>query len=263
MINSKLFTLALIFTSLPVDNTSFPARYSKDVKTVPSRTIVNNFPIQEPLQVKMPSEGAPRKRKGGGGRNPVCDVKPSLTALIPFRGLGLTNQSRKFWFYVPSQANAGYSAEFQLQDNSEARNKVYSKTFKFENTPGIINIPLPQEVKLDSNKVYQWKLSVIVNPGDRNDDCFVYGGVKQVPLTPDISNKLKTAKTARERIAIYAENGFWYDVLTNLAELRRQNPNDETLKSDWNDLLKHRLVRLEDIVSKPIVSCCESESELQ
>ena len=144
MINSKLFTLALIFTSLPVDNTSFPARYSKDVKTVPSRTIVNNFPIQEPLQVKMPSEGAPRKRKGGGGRNPVCDVKPSLTALIPFRGLGLTNQSRKFWFYVPSQANAGYSAEFQLQDNSEARNKVYRKKIKFENKQGNIKINLQQ-----------------------------------------------------------------------------------------------------------------------
>ena len=70
------------------------------------------------------------------------------------------------------------------------------------------------------------------------------------------------AKTPRERIAIYAENALWHDVLSNLIELRRQNPDNETLKSDWNDLLKHRLVRLEDIVSKPIVSCSESESEL-
>mgnify|MGYP001800729781 FL=1 len=263
MINHKFLTAALIFTSLPASNATLPRGFVKDVKNVSSNTIVEKLPIQQPLQIKMPSEGAPRKRKGGGARNPVCDVQPSLTALIPLRGLGLTHKSREFWFYVPYQASTGYSAEFQLQDNSETGNKIYSKTFKFENTPGIINIPLPRDIKLDSNKFYKWQLSVIANPQDRNDDCFVSGGVKQVPLPPDVSNKLKMAKTPRERIAIYAENALWHDVLSNLIELRRQNPDNETLKSDWNDLLKHRLVRLEDIVSKPIVSCCESEPEPQ
>ncbi|MEC4812652.1 MAG: DUF928 domain-containing protein [Scytonema sp. PMC 1069.18] len=216
----------------------------------------------------MPPEGSPSRRRGGGGRAPeegerdlFCGVKPDLTALIPRRGLGLTSRNPKFWFYVPSQGNTSYSAEFLLSDKSDKGNQVYSKTFKLEKTPGIMSISLPNNVKLDSNKIYQWKLSVIVNPKDRNDDCFIFGGVKQVPLTPDVSDKLKSAKTARERIAIYAENGLWHDVLTDLAELRRQNPNDETLKSDWNDLLGHQDVRLEDIASKPIVSCCEFNSQ--
>ncbi|MEC4812648.1 MAG: DUF928 domain-containing protein, partial [Scytonema sp. PMC 1069.18] len=218
--SSKLLTLAFIFTSLSVDITSFPVKFFKDAKTVAPSSIV--------LKIKMPSEGSPRKRRGGGGRDPFCGAKPDLTALIPLRGLGLTSQNPKFWFYVPSQGNASYSAEFLLEDKSNTGNQVYSQTFKLEKTPGIMSISLPKKIKLDSNKIYEWKLSVIVNPKDRNDDCFIYGGVKQVPLTRDVSDKLKSAKTARERIAIYAENGLWYDVLTDLAELRRQNPNDET-----------------------------------
>lgn len=60
MIKPKLITLAFIVTGLPVNNTSFSARYSKDVKTVSPSTIA--------LKIKMPSEGAPRECKGGGGR---------------------------------------------------------------------------------------------------------------------------------------------------------------------------------------------------
>jgi hypothetical protein len=261
MISSKLLTLTFFLTGLSVDITSFPVRFFKDTKTVAPSSVATKFPMQLALKIKMPPEGSPRKRRGGGGRDSFCGVKPSLTALIPLRGLGLTSQNPKFWFYVPSQGNASYSAEFLLEDKSNTENQVYSKTFKLEKTPGIMSISLPNNVKLDSNKIYEWKLSVIVNPKDRNDDCFIFGGVKQVPLTRDVSDKLKSAKTARERIAIYAENGLWHDVLTDLAELRRQNPNDETLKSDWNDLLSHELVRLEDIASKQIVSCCKLNSE--
>ena len=61
MINHKFLTAALIFTSLPASNATLPRGFVKDVKNVSSNTIVEKLPIQQPLQIKMPSEGADRK----------------------------------------------------------------------------------------------------------------------------------------------------------------------------------------------------------
>ncbi|RDH47676.1 hypothetical protein CBF18_21710, partial [Mastigocladus laminosus WC112] len=57
----------------------------------------------------------------------------------------------------------------------------------------------------------------------------VNGKVERVPLAPALKSQLAAA-TPRERIALYAENGLWFDTLTHLTELYRTHPKDEALK---------------------------------
>jgi hypothetical protein len=265
MIKKKWLTFAFILADILVSSMTVPLRASFVVPMNSPKTEVDKFIVQQKLDFKMPPEGAPGQGRGGAGsRNPICDLELPLTALIPLRYFGLTTESPTFWFYVPYPSTIGYSVEFLLEDRDSAKKdnepqEIYKQTFPLQATPGIINIRLPERIKLDSDKDYQWKFSVIVNPEDRNDDCFVYGGVRQIPSNFNLNLQLETATTRQERIAIYAENGLWYDTLTNLAELRLQNPDDAALKADWENLLEHPLVRLGDIVSEPLVPCCPSE----
>ncbi|NEP53527.1 MAG: DUF928 domain-containing protein, partial [Moorea sp. SIO3C2] len=53
--------------------------------------------------------------------------------------------------------------------------------------------------------------------------------------------ELNEAKTLQERIAAYDKHDIWFDQLTELAELRRQQPHDRTLKEAWTELLTSRL----------------------
>jgi len=52
-------------------------------------------------------------------------------------------------------------------------------------------------------------------------------------------------------------SGSFTDALTNLAQLRRQRPNDADLKTDWQDLLGS--VNLEEIIDAPLIECCKNE----
>ena len=91
----------------------------------------------------LPSGGAPGKRKDAASRDCPVTAKP-LTALVPRTNIGLTISERpNFWFYMPYQPTS--PTEFILLDNK--KNLVYKTTFEVKNTPGIINISLPQNVE--------------------------------------------------------------------------------------------------------------------
>jgi hypothetical protein len=253
--------MMLIFTYILIGNPDGLAGLS--VPKIPVTKPVNQSSLQMALKFSLPSRGAPgtRSRKGAGVReNPSCpplaNPEEKLTALVPGTNLGLTVSERPtFWFYVPYSSNNRLAVEFSLQDKEGK--SLYQQNFPLVGTPGIVSIRLPETVSpLEIGKLYHWRFTVICDPNNRLDDLTVEGGVERSLLTPELKSRLEK-ETPRERIAIYAENGFWYDALTNLVELRRTKPQDETLQQDWADLWRE--VRLESMVSKPIVPCCTQE----
>jgi hypothetical protein len=211
---------------------------------------------RKPIEFVLPNEGAPGKQKGAETRDscPNDKNKPPLTALIPGKNMGLTIGERPtFWFYVPYQASSKTPVEFILTDAQEK--EIYKQNLQLTNTPGIIGVTLPKNAPaLEVDKTYEWSLSV--NCASRIDA--VSGRIKRVKASAEVANLLQ-ANTGRDRIISYAENGYWYDTLTGLIELRRQNPQDEGLKADWEDLLKPPEVGLASIATEPIVSCCKSK----
>ncbi len=253
--------MMLIFTYILIGNPDGLAGLS--VSKIPGiKPVVNPSSFQLALKFSLPSRGAPgsRSRKGAGVRGscpPLANPEEELTALVPGTNLGLTVSERPtFWFYVPYSSNNHLAVEFSLQDR-DGKNLLYPQNFPLAGTPGIVSIPLPETVSpLEVGKLYHWRFTVICDPSNRLDDLTVEGGVERSLLTPELKSRLEKA-TPRERIAIYAENGLWFDALTNLVELRRTKPQDEALQQDWADLWRE--VRLEFITNKPIVPCCSQE----
>ena len=89
---------------------------------------------------------------------------------------------------------------------------------------------------------------------ERSRDLVVQGSI--VRLAPDKKLQSDLASSdMRERANIYALSGSFTDALTNLAQLRRQRPNDADLKTDWEDLL--RSVDLQGISNAPLLECCK------
>ncbi|AOX00223.1 hypothetical protein BJP34_12865 [Moorena producens PAL-8-15-08-1] len=218
-------------------------------------TPIAELPVPVKLELTLPPKGAPGKRKGAGSRND-CPFEEFI-ALVPGTNFGLTTSERPtFWFYVSSSQSRRWQAQFWLQDKEG--NQVYQETFRLQNTPGIVKITLPETVSpLVVEDLYRWHFSVICNGTGRLKDDFVYGGVERISITSDLEKQLE-GKNPRKRIAVYAQQGLWFDALTSLAELRLANPEDKSLDQDWMELLQQ--VGLEEIDSKPLVDCCTAEN---
>jgi hypothetical protein len=228
---------------------------SSEAQLAQKKKIPRN-PNRKTLVFVLPNEGAPGKSKGAITRGTCSndENKPPLTALIPGKNMGLTIAERPtFWFYLPYQASSRTPVEFALTD---AQGKeIYKQNLQLTNTPGVIGVTLPANATaLEVDKTYKWELSVNCTS---NIDA-VNGRIKRVKASALVMNQLQMSR-GRDRIIIYAENGFWYDTLTGLIELRRQNPQDKDLKADWEDLLKLDGVQLSEIATEPIVSCCQSK----
>ena len=145
-----------------------------------------------------------------------------------------------------------------LQDK-KTKNIVYRTILSLPEIPGIASITLPETVTpLEIGKKYTWIFNLICNSA--NTDAII-GPVKGVvireSLSSEIESQLEAAETPRARVIVYGLNGLWYDALTTLAELYRQERSDETLSADWADLLED--VGLSEIASEPLVECCIAE----
>ncbi len=209
---------------------------------------------RKPLALAQPKNiGSPWNREGADTRNASCpnDInKPPLTFLIPGKNMGLTVSDRPtFWFYLPYAAYQT-PVEFKLIDSQEK--EIFKQNLELINTPGIISVNLSKAPALEINKSYDVILSI--NCTSRID--VVRGRIKRVQPNAEVTKQLQAAK-GRDRAIVFAENGFWFNTITQLIELRRQNPQDEELKSDWEDLLKSDEVKLPTIVTEQIVSCCQ------
>lgn len=201
--------------------------------------------------------GEPGSRAGGGRRNPCKVDEKQLNALVPVYEiieselvLGFTNAEHPtFLFYVPY---SGCPLEFVLKDEQD--NDIYQTTLTASDTlPGVISVRLPSTVApLEISKRYRWYLSVLdpKKPDEVLDG--VDGWVQRESLDVTLQRELEAA-TPQQRVALYAANGFWYEALTAASELRRTDVNS----NDWNVLLQ--AVDLEDVVSEPILECCQPE----
>jgi hypothetical protein len=160
-----------------------------------------------------------------------------------------------FWFYVPYELKSDHPVEFRLQDeqNWQTDKYIYKTTFTAETAPGVDSFRLPSTVSpLEIGKRYFWSFVVQHDPHEPSANDVVTGWVERIAPSRSIS-QIKAAKP-RERIALYAAKGIWYEALTTLAELRRVTPQDATLEAEWIGLLE--AVGLNNIASQPIVQCC-------
>ncbi|MBF2009690.1 MAG: DUF928 domain-containing protein [Chlorogloeopsis fritschii C42_A2020_084] len=220
-----------------------------------------------------PDRGAAGDRGGAASRG--CGIgNQSLMALVPKYEQTLSREKTEeisitkvwglttaeyptFWFFVPYQNSSIAAMEFVLKDEStQPSQTVYRTPLIIPEIPGIVSVRLPATTApLQIGKMYHWffKVRVKCNPQQPTKLEYVEGWVQPTNLNSAAIARLKQV-TPQERIALYVENGIWYDALTALAELRIGNPKNTVLAADWTSLLKS--VGLEHLAAQPLINCC-------
>lgn len=236
-----------------VDSTSWQALLNSSTRNAQNRT---------PVQFVTPANlGAPGEREAAATRDRSCpkvEDSPPLTALIPATNIGLTVSAHPtFWFYVPYSSTLQRPVEFLLYgtDNHE----IYKTTFQLQNTPGIVSLKLPETApSLEIGKKYRWRFSFLCNLANQAETRFVEGWVRRDTPSPALASQLEAA-SMRDRIALYAANGFWYDTLSAISQLLRTSLPNDTSTADWTSVLQS--VGLDEITSVPTVRTKSSQPE--
>ncbi|MBR8836069.1 MAG: DUF928 domain-containing protein [Stigonema ocellatum SAG 48.90 = DSM 106950] len=215
-------------------------------------------------ELNFPNNGTPSgRRKGGGSRDGCPSLSKSITALVPGEETNNTSflastvaEYPTIWIYVPELPTNLNSGEFLFQD--EQGNNIWRTAIALPRKAGAIGISLPPhpQFALKINKKYQWYFKVYCGAAQKTSDYFyVNASLQRVALTPDMENRLKTAKV-REYV-VYTNNHIWYDAVTNLADMRRVDPASHVLVEDWTKLLK--AVGLAEFAQEPILGRYGSE----
>lgn len=210
------------------------------------------------------TRGNPPTKPGPGSRGDCISKTTQMTLLVGDRNLESTISDRPtFWVYVPYTPAEATSGEFSLQQGGT---DLYRTPFTLPATPGIVSVTLPPSVKpLEFGKKYRWYFNIncpqLESSRQKRTPAFVTGRVEKVRLSSEVENELRLAKTTLEKIAILARNGIWYDTLTELAQLRLQEPGNRDALDAWNTLLKSDSIRLGGIAQERIIGNITTNSQ--
>ncbi|HLO52354.1 MAG TPA: DUF928 domain-containing protein [Kamptonema sp.] len=197
------------------------------------------------VNFQAPGEDSPKSTVGGGTRTDALSV---FIPLLPATKLGRTVAARPtFFVYVPEGTRKQIFFSLQTTD----RKPHYQTTFEISGKQGILSFTLPADApELEVGKDYLWFFAVI-EPGQvlQPGNYGVNGWVKRVPAP--VARETNKQLTAVKEAELYAESGIWYDTLAVLAAARRSQPENQTLVSEWNSLLKQ--VGLDRLTAIPLV----------
>ncbi|MBE9042434.1 DUF928 domain-containing protein [Oscillatoriales cyanobacterium LEGE 11467] len=196
------------------------------------------------IQFENTGDSIPDSSVAGGTRG---NELPTLTALLPPTQHGQTRLARPtFYVYIPPTASK--QVFFSIQD--EDGNPLYHTMLNISGEGGTVGVTLPENSpELEVGKNYLWALAPIEPNGIlRPDNLSVVGWVKRVETFIPTENTSDPVELATE----YGASGLWYETLEILAKAQLDRPGDETLRSEWNDLLEQ--VGLESVAIQPILN---------
>ncbi len=211
-----------------------------------------------PVEKDPPNRGTPPAKEGTGSRG-NCIYKqdmPPLTRVVGDNQLKLTTKEYPtFWVYLPYTSESATNGEFSLQDGDS---EIYRTRFQLPAKSGIVGISLPSTIPaLVVGKEYRWYFDIncyrFASSGNSPTPASVTGLVQRISISAELEKELKTAKTPLEQIVAYAKHGIWYETVTELAQLRLQEPNNPMLKKVWIELLSTENVGLKKVSQEPIV----------
>ena len=175
----------------------------------------------------QPRVSAAGRRTRVAGSRDGC--KTDVAALIPNYNLGVTMSTNpNFWFYIPTSSSNAEYLKFTVLNREQkevwqTELPVTSKKLK----SGLLKLPYQGQPLTDG--AYQWEFSY----KETGCDLVLLSGKVQKESHPN----LIVGKTPQKRLRIYAQNGIWYELLTELITLRQQQPKDSRLAADFRSLI--------------------------
>lgn len=190
----------------------------------------------ETLIYTPPMRGAPASggRIGAAVRGEKGD-NPILLVLAPDH-VGVTSQKQPVLYWYISKPTTS-RIEFTLND--ELRGKtVVRADLPSPKQAGIQAINLSDyKVELTPEIVYQWFVTLNVDPAQPAKDVYYGGSIMYQAPSPDLEKRLAVAG-AKGAPAIYAGEGLWYDAL-NAAWRPGKNGDEKRFRQQRITLLKN------------------------
>lgn len=205
--------------------------------------------IAAKVTFRPPGDRAPKTSSGAASRNvSACGLTnltgAAVTPLLPTTNIGLTKVERPTIFVYVPQTNA--KSIFSIED--EDSNHVYQSSVSLPQESGVVSLKLPDSApELKVGKNYKWSLVMICTTDLEPDSPFVSGWVRRVKAPI-----LKDSDPTIESVSLLAQTGIWYDTLSTLAQLRRNQPNNYAASASWQELLES--VGLNAIANKPLIN---------
>lgn len=185
------------------------------------------------------------------------------------------------WLYLPYDLTPNRPGELRAEVVGDDGVPIQQTLMTYTDAAaGIIGIPL-SGTALDPLEVGEWWDLIFVIRCDLNDPAqnLTVGLTVQRVATlnnADITGETTAASlesvsletvspldnnpeaepvtASREQAVAFAEAGIWHDLLTTLATLRRENPENPDFIDDWSNLL--RSVGLADVAEQALSDCC-------
>lgn len=198
--------------------------------------------------IEFPPTGdriAPVRTAGGGtrgGTECVLAVPEPLTAIAPANNWIKTaaEESILFWYVPPTVAT---EALFELRGLEGEGELIYSTMVELSGEASIVSLQLPSDVELQSDHVYEWKLTPLCDRDVLILNPFVQGWISRVETDEELATALAATDDPITQAQLYANAELWSDTLAIAATLRDTQPEI------WQQLLTS--VGLESIAGVP------------
>ena len=185
----------------------------------PSR--VQSQAEQAPPSYKPPMRGAPSSRVGGGSRG-LGDDSPVVVVIAPdHTGLTLQEQPTLYW-YVSKKVPI--HVELTVIDDVSEK-PLLEKNLDTPVGSGIQSLSLKDYgIRLKAGVEYRWYAALVADPKQRSKDILASGTIKRIIPSAATRDKLSRAQGIAA-VAIYADEGIWYDLISSLMSLMNASPS--------------------------------------
>ncbi len=211
----------------PKDGKSVAAAADKPQKKARAR-----MPIYKP-----PAVGKPTRTVGGGSRG-TSNTVPVVLALVPEHVAQSAAPSPSLFWYVDRVPDASWKVLFTLNDVDEDEPLVDEAVLPNPTRPGIYRIRLSEfeGVSLEPGHEYDWSVAIVIDSGDRAKDVVATGWIEGVERSSTLESRLRSEGSDRT-VHVYADEGLWYDALTEIDDRLQASPDDAELSAMRANLL--------------------------
>lgn len=197
------------------------------------------------ITFKPPANDSKPKKTALGGRrtnDKKClqdtesnSSQTGLTALVPLNGTGSTTSTHPtFWIYLP-ETTARKMLLSVMEENPDGAIKHHGQTsFPIPPQSGLISLKLPDKsFPLEIGKTYKWAVILMCGKSLHPNDPVIEARINRIQAS--IPNQ---SENSIKKAIWFGQQGIWYDFLESLFQAKQANPNDQTVKTDWENVLK-------------------------
>ncbi len=233
---SSMMRIALgsVISVLTVLNGPVNISLSNDFSIKSDETVANAVEIAQ--YVPPTDRGRPQRTEGSGARGCTNSIPVSLNLLTPNDHIAQTVSAYPTFLWHLSNGTTA-SMVFTLVEPGKPK-PIFTQQVKADK-PGIVKLEVPANIpELAVGKEYRWTVALICSDKRPSENIYARAWIERVHPSPDLNQKIATARSDADRALIYAQSGIWIDAVSALYQVHIANPGETEALNTLNALLK-------------------------